>query len=578
MKSWKNSKMVVKLLLITVPIDLIFTAYVFFSAYGMRSISKESEAMFYDEIHGISNALVTADRDMYQAQLAVAEARAGVESGKGIPDYALADYQENAQQSKDAVAKLEGLFGMDSYLYNEYSVDGVVCSASLGAFKTTIDAWDTVSKAAFSNSGAVDWDEQNSVFLAAREHLNEMEDVMDAYAEYQSETMLRNVQSQSTYTVLVLIVILLCSTALNVVTIHYLRVNINQVKDIINRMADNDLTTKPPVFEAKDEIGALYESADKMFDNLRAVIGNINESSERVSASGKSILDIAKDANQQVEAINTAINEMAITANTQATDITNIATNMSEIGDLVQESGRFSENLAEESNRINGVTKEGMEVVSELLDTTDETMKAFEDIFELVHNISASVVKIGEASHLISDIASQTNLLSLNASIEAARAGEAGRGFAVVASEISSLADQSAQSANTINQMIEELQSAAELANNQGEEVKKYVDAQSDSVKKTQEKFENIVTSVDEMNNGIKNIAAVNKEMGNNFTNVNDLISSLSAASEQNAANSQEIAATTESVSASMANVNSSSQEINAEAEALVEAVEIFRL
>jgi methyl-accepting chemotaxis protein len=449
----------------------------------------------------------------------------------------------------------------------------------LKAFETAMNAWTAASEPIIKSTSAnQDWDGQYGLFLDAREHLNSMEDIMDAYAEYQSAYMLGKVDAQVRGVLVVIILILIISTVFNVLVIRYMRVSVQTVKDTINTIADNDLTQAPPTSDSKDEFGDLLGAASRLYESLREVVGHINESSERVAAAGRTILDTANDANEQVENINTAINDMAITANQQANDITNIATNMTEIGELVQESGRFSENLAEASNQIDGVTKEGMEVVTELLHTTDETMSAFEDIFDLVNNISGSVLKIGEASRLISDIASQTNLLSLNASIEAARAGEAGRGFAVVAGEISNLADQSAQSANTINQMIEELQKAAELAANQGEEVKRYVDAQNQSVRKTQEKFENIVASVKEMDNGIKNIASVNKEMGHNFTNVNDLISSLSASSEENAANSEQIAATTETVGVSMENVNDSSRAINGEAEALVEAVEIFRL
>ncbi|MBR1740405.1 MAG: hypothetical protein IJ733_00765, partial [Lachnospiraceae bacterium] len=239
---------------------------------------------------------------------------------------------------------------------------------------------------------------------------------------------------------------------------------------------------------------------------------------------------------------------------------------------------RASESLAEASKRIDAVTGEGIEAIGHLTDVSKESVSAFEEIFALMQNIAKSAASIGEASSLITDIASQTNLLSLNASIEAARAGDAGRGFAVVAEEIRQLAEQSASSAETIQHMLDELLKVTSLADKKEELVQQCVDSQNESVNTTRNKFDDIVKAINSINDEIKRITKVNRDVTDDFTKINDLVSSLSAASEENAASSQEIAATTENVRVGISEVNTSSQEVNEAAASLVEIVGQFEL
>ena len=157
---------------------------------------------------------------------------------------------------------------------------------------------------------------------------------------------------------------------------------------------------------------------------------------------------MATTSNEQMDAISHAINDMAITVSSQAEDVQGLAEDMVHMKEMMTKNAEASSNLANTSKEMDKVTNEGISTVDDLIKVTDSTSQAFDRIFEMMNNISASASKIGEASTLITDIAAQTNLLSLNASIEAARAGEAGRGFAVVADEIRQLAEQSATSAD----------------------------------------------------------------------------------------------------------------------------------
>ena len=115
------------------------------------------------------------------------------------------------------------------------------------------------------------------------------------------------------------------------------------------------------------------------------------------------------------------------------------------------------EELVGNANQMQEYSNKSLAKLRELIDTNNKTEADIESMYTQTESTNASVNKISKAATLISEIADQTNLLSLNASIEAARAGEAGRGFAVVAEEIGSLATQSADTAHEINDIIGEL-------------------------------------------------------------------------------------------------------------------------
>lgn len=209
-------------------------------------------------------------------------------------------------------------------------------------------------------------------------------------------------------------------------------------------------------------------------------------------------------------------------------DITEVVGTLLENADIMSESGEAAHNM-----------------MVELSDSNNETIEAVDRIYHYTELTNEAVLKINRAAVAITSIADETNLLALNASIEAARAGENGKGFAVVASEIQSLAEQSNNSADEIVKEIDNLMRQSQLSVGAMKEVKSNVDKRSERLNDTSEKFEVVIKGIRKSVDNINNIGSLMDNLNEGRKTIIDVIQSLSAVSEQNAAASQETSAST---------------------------------
>lgn len=226
-----------------------------------------------------------------------------------------------------------------------------------------------------------------------------------------------------------------------------------------------------------------------------------------------------EEANSSVEEITSGSQEIAaimesISKNTASGDasIAQIIQTMEDLTQRVGEVSQKAESVAGLSLESTISTKRGMELVKKSEQSMADIMKSSEDVDIIVKDINAEMNEIGKIVQVISDIANQTNLLSLNAAIEAARAGEAGRGFAVVAAEVKSLAQDSRKSAGNISEMITTLQKKAKSAEDAMALSVSVIGEGSSSLTETVSAFSVIDSTMEDINRHIIDVATASEE------------------------------------------------------------------
>ena len=326
---------------------------------------------------------------------------------------------------------------------------------------------------------------------------------------------------------------------------------LNSVSKSLSNMASGVLEIDIPdtMVARKDEFGVMGRSLVTLNDNLNKIMSNIRVHADNVLNSGETLNTMALSSSGHTDEISHAVDDISQGAIHQATDVEEASFKISEMGELIEEIVALIDNLEETSKTMEAAGNQSTIIMDELTKSNDQTADAIKKISNNVEATDESVDRITEAVALISAIADQTNLLSLNASIEAARAGEAGKGFAVVATEIQKLSVESNASTVRISEAIAELSANSKNSMTVMAEVNEKLGEQQQKLEETKAMFTNVSEGISTSRNGTAEIQTRAKSVDEARAMVIDIVSNLSAISEENAAS-------TEETTASMAELN----------------------
>ena len=368
-----------------------------------------------------------------------------------------------------------------------------------------------------------------------------------------------------------ILLLIICAVILVVISLgvwgsgQFIAKDIVKVSQMIHEIGTLDLTLRHKLERfgsRKDEVGMIAKATQHLTDAVSHAVQMIQEKSSElldVSETLHSGADITKGS---VENVEKAINEIAESTIQQATDTQQAVGTVRHIGEAIEKTMNETETLSEYAGSIQKTSEEMRNTVRGLSEVNGNTEQAIDEISAQTISTNESAMKIKDAAQLITSIAEETNMLSLNASIEAARAGEQGRGFAVVASQIQKLAEQSNDSAKLIDSIIANL---IEDSNNAVETMHKMKDImleQSKQLTYTEEQFSEIYSNIEVTKQGITTIYDSVRNMNKERLVVVDVVQKLSEIASDNAAGTEQILASTEMLETTVRDVSDASEQL----------------
>ncbi|MBQ9505158.1 MAG: methyl-accepting chemotaxis protein [Lachnospiraceae bacterium] len=352
----------------------------------------------------------------------------------------------------------------------------------------------------------------------------------------------------------------------------------NSIVEAIVSMAKGDLRVEfsEDALKRKDELGTIAESAQTLNSELKEVITSAKDLSHKVTTAGDELSDSSTQASDASNQVTDAIDEISKGAVSQAESVQNSAAETNEIGMDIENITGSVNDMTDYAKRMREACNRAMDALSALLKQNESTVESMKVIDHQIRSTNDAVMKISEASNLITNISEQTNLLALNASIEAARAGDAGKGFAVVATEIGSLANQSQEATVEITQIVDELISESEKSVTTVEELNKAFGEQNKSLDATRNDMDAMTEGVHSVTDSAHDISQEVNKLNNSKNTLLSIIEDLSAISEENAASAEETNASMEELNATFEVISHSADELQELAKKMNDEMSFF--
>lgn len=345
------------------------------------------------------------------------------------------------------------------------------------------------------------------------------------------------------------------------------------IENIANGNISNEISGSSKIAETDKLITASRILKEKLND----IVSGVNEHVLNLQQDTASLKERADFCNDGTKQISQAMEELSVTAVTLAENVQDVNAKSLEMGNAITDIDGDVQVLSDNSNHMDKANEDAAKSIETVLDSSNRSSAIVEKITNQIEETNQAISSINEAVDLIMDITGQTSLLSLNASIEAARAGQAGRGFAVVADEIKKLSEQSAQGADAIKQVADNIFEKSNESVALVNEVRELIGKEQEDISVSKESFEILSKTINDNLVAVSRISEKTKQLDTIKQAIIGNINDLSAISEENAASNQEVSANITNIAESIDEMNAATGHVNNISEELAQLMEYFK-
>ncbi|GAA0556318.1 methyl-accepting chemotaxis protein [Rheinheimera aquimaris] len=458
-----------------------------------------------------TTAVLNADRDLYQAELAMREYVLLSSQGRQV-DAAMQDFDDNVKQALDRMNKA-------SALVRQHDVS-VMADAE---FSKVFDNWLNLARQAmqYAQQGnaeqarALIEGSESAAFSTLRDEYNGLGERIDNRAIVLGKELSAYVSQQKTLTILLMLIAIAIAIVTIVFSPSLIVKPLTQLKNMVSELASvgGDLTRRLPV-SGSNEIGDVAARTNDFISTLQAMMREVQQQ----------LIDL-EQASSNI-AVKTELTSSK--AGEQTTHIEQVLTAIHQMQHAVQEIASNASLTSGATEEANSAADSSGKVIRQSMQQISVLARDIEQVVQAISNLEVESRNIVSVLEVIGGIAEQTNLLALNAAIEAARAGDAGRGFAVVADEVRTLASRTQQSTKDIHDMISRLQNGVSQAVSAMNNAKSQVTQTEQHAESASGYLDHIVAGIANINDMAIQIAAATEQQSTVAEHVNQTVNGIS--------------------------------------------------